>query len=51
MNIVLNRTIDGVLYDVLYKQVGTHTYQEVLVPRVEIKKDNNYEILDSKKYR
>lgn len=43
MKIVLNRTIDGVLYDVLYKQVGTHTYQEVLVPRVEIKKNNNYE--------
>lgn len=39
MNIVLNRTIDGVVYDVLYKQVGTHTYQEVLIPRVEIKEE------------
>lgn len=39
MTIILNRTIDGVLYDVLYKQVGPHTYQEVLVPRVEIKEE------------
>lgn len=39
MKIILNRTIDGVLYDVLYKQVGSHTYQEVLVPIVEIKEE------------
>lgn len=32
----LSRTIDGITYDVIYQKIGTHTYKEVLIPRIEI---------------
>lgn len=35
----LSRVINGITYDVIYQKVGAHTYKEVLIPRIEIKKE------------